>query len=422
MSLPPRDTFGRQWLLCGLLAAAALFGWRSASGRLGPTQAPRTHPQGSVDWFLVVRMPAITTQYEAGVEVMKVRYDEWLEALRRAGFRPIRLSEALSSIAAGKALPERSVVAVFEPGLRRTQRIVDPIFRRRGWQGVWLTDLAAMRGGSREFITFRDARLMSSSGWWDVGFSRKDGGYDVRSREGVFTLGDGGRVWSGVEGTFALNRGAAKRGLSVLTVNSDWLASELVDRLRAELPYVRRTCLAKAVIQGRAWGVPGPRASSPTECAPFDLEAPPHKRDNRLHWLGTAGLRNLRLALEVGSVVGELRLHLLRDDVAGSRLTIVFGEKVLYVDEWHGTDKRRLLETPLAARRGPISATITLEGERVSLQTNGGPAWVSPPLALSERGALVLQVAERIRGVARAEGVRLTLEPQAPAAIAASLP
>lgn len=422
MSLPARDTFGRQWLLCGVLAAAAGLGWRAASERLRPAPAPSARAHGAVDWFLVVRMPAISAQYEAGVDVMRVRYDEWLEALRRAGFHPMRLSEALSAISSGKGLPERSVVAVFEPGLRRTKRVIEPIFLRRGWPAVWLTDSEAMRGGSREFVTYRDARRMTASGWWDVGYSRKEGGYDVHSREGRFTLGAGGRVWSGVEGTFALNRGADKRGLSVLTVNPDWLAPELVDRLRAELPYERRSCLQKAVIHGRDWGVSGPRAAAPGDCAAFDVEAPAGRRDNRLHWLGSAGVRNMRLSLEARKIVGELRLHLLRDDVSGRRLSIVFGERIVYVDEWDGARKRRLLQTRHAARRGPVSATISLEGGRVSLETAGGPPWVSPPLHLSDRGVLVLQVAEKIRGVARAEGIRLTFEPLTPAAIAASAP
>lgn len=422
MSLPRRDIFGRQWLACGLLCAAACLGWRFASEGLRPTPAPAAARQGAVDWFLIMRMPAITAQYESGIDVMKVRYDEWLEALRRAGFHPIRLSEALSRIESGGGLPERSVVAVFEPGLRRTKKIVDPIFRRRGWPAVWLTDSAAMHGGHREYVTYRDARKMTASGWWDVGYSRQRGGYDVHSREGRFTLGGGGPVWSKVEGTFAINRGAVKRGLNVLTINPDWLGPEVVDRLRAELPYEERTCLAKAVIHSRDWGVSGPHALSPKDCAPFDVESPPERRDNRLHWLGTTGVKNLRLALEVRRLVGELRLHLLRDEVTGSQVSVVFGEKAVYVDEWRGTRKRRLLSASHGARRGPISAVITLEAGCVSVQIDGGPVWASPPLELSERGALVLQVSERIRGVARAEGIRLTFEPQTAAAIAASPP
>jgi hypothetical protein len=256
-----------------------------------------------------------------------------------------------------------------------------------------------------------------------VGYSLRRGGYDVRSRGGSFLLG-GGPVWSKYEGTYALNRGAANHGLNVLTMNPDWLAPEVVDRLRAELPYERRTCLEKAVIHSRDWGVSGRHAQSAGDCAPFDFEAPAGRRDNLIHWLGTTGVKRFQLALEVKRVVGELRLHLLRDEATGGQVSVVLGEKTVYVDEWRGgAEKRRLHSAPHGARRGPLSAVITLESERVSVQVNGGTVWVSPPVALPPRGALVLQVSENMRGVARADGIRLTFDPQIPQAVAgAALP
>jgi hypothetical protein len=356
-------------------------------------------------------MPPITAQYESGLDVMKVRYEQWLESLRRAGFVPIRLSEALSRVESGQGLPERAVVAVFDPGYRRTKEIVDPIFRRRGFPAVWMTDSSAMRRGHREYVTHRDARRMISSGWWDVAYSRRRGGYQLRSLEGRGILGGAGPVWSKTEGTLALNKGSQRQGLNVLTINQDWLGPELVDRLKAELPYESKTCLEKAVIHSRDWGVSGRHTSSAESCAAFDVEAPADRRDNSLHWLGTMGMRELRLTLDVERVVGELRLHLLRDEAAGSQVSVVFNETSLFVDEWQGAQKRRLYTISHGSRVGKVNAVIGLHAGRLAVQANNGPAWISQPLRLSDRGALVLQVLERMRGVARAESIRLTIEP-----------
>jgi hypothetical protein len=261
---------------------------------------------------------------------------------------------------------------------------------------------------------------MVRSGWWDVGFSLGRGGYELRAREGRLRVGADGPFWSKVEGTFALNRGAHRGGLNVLTVNQDWLGSELVDRLRAELPYERRTCLARAVIHSRDWGVAGDRAASASECPAFSLEAPAERRDNSIHWLGTRAVKAHRIELSADRVVGELRLHLLRDEVSGAQLSVVFGEKRVFVDEWRGGESARRLYT--AGRpAGPVRAVITLDGDRLGLAVEGLAPWASPPLRLPD-GALVMQVLERMRGVARAEGVRLTFEPLRPAPLAATTP
>ena len=290
-----------------------------------------------------------------------------------------------------------------------------PVFRREGWPAVWLTDTAAMRAGSREYVTFHRAQVMALSGWWDVGYARKDGGYDIVSRDGRFVLGAGG-AWSEIDGTFAVNRGEPRARLQTLTVNANWSARELADRLRAEIPVERPACLGKAVIQRREWGVTSAQSASLDACPAFALEAPQGKRGARLYWLGTAGLGDFVLSLRASALVGELQLHLVTDEESAGELTVAFTSRAVVVARRRAGAASRLA---VLRRAGPLSARLTLEQGRLTVADDGAAAaWTSAPLDGVSRGLLELSVFEKVRGVARADGLQLHFEPALTPAVA----
>lgn len=417
MSLPPRDDWSRQWLIAVGLLVAAFAGWKGYELSRAPGRAPAPPKGGRAQWYLAVRMPPITTNYESGVDTMRHRYASWLDALRRAGFTPVRLSDAKKRLESGEGLPPRALVAIFEPGFRRTEGIVEEIFKRKGWPAVWMTDASAMRSGHREYVTHHKARQMAQSGWWDVGYSKAGGAYEIRSRSGAFTLGGPGqRAWADIEGTFALNRGAPSAGLNILNVNPDWTAEELVDRLRSELPIEGSTCLEKASIHHREWGVTGRAAEGAFDCPAFTLEAPLAKRGARLYWLGTSGAASFRLGVDAKDLVGELQLHLRSDETADREVVVVFNERKIVIDERRGLEKKRL--GVLGKVRAGASAVITLQDERLTIQQSLGEPWVSAKLETPPAGVLQVSVFEKIRGVAKAEGLRLSFEPLPPTPVA----
>lgn len=78
-------------------------------------------PGAECDWYLLLQMPEITTQYESGVHAMRNRLEEWMDALVTEGFRPMRLSEVRARLASGQKLPPRTVVLEILDGRRQAE-------------------------------------------------------------------------------------------------------------------------------------------------------------------------------------------------------------------------------------------------------------------------------------------------------------
>jgi hypothetical protein len=401
---PRRRGFARQWAFVGLLAAAALAYGLKEEGGAAPPAPVAAHGRG-VAYFSVVRLPPVTAQYESGEETMRLRYGEWLDALAKAGFKPMRLSDVAAALESGRGVPEKTLVSLFEPGYRRTLTVVGPILRSHEWPAVWLTDSAAMRRGHREFVTYHDARGMRRSRWWDVGYSLDGGGYSLQNEgRGGVTLGR----WSELDGTFSLNRGPKLESLSVLNVSSDWLADELVRRLAAELPASGPTLLTKGTIQRREWGLGRPLSAGAAE--PFDLRAGLIYREARLYWLSTRGLPDFRLRARVRSLVGQFRLHLRSDEAAGRRITVTFTRQALRAVETSGGATRTLFSVPRGGEPG-LDAEIVVRGRRLTL-SSAGRAWSADVLQdAAGAGLLEASVFEKMRGAARADGVALEFTP-----------
>lgn len=258
---------------------------------------------------------------------------------------------------------------------------------------------------------------MAASGWWDVAYSRRDGGYDVVSRNGRFMLGGGGlRPWSAIDGTFAFNRAAPSAELESLTVNPNWTADELVDRLRAELPVERPTCLEKATVQRKEWGITGRPTAHGLDCPAFSLAAPPDKRGARLFWLGTSRAGRFRVSLTAQSLVGELQLRLRADEGADREITVAFAPGKTVISRRSGAQKKRLT---VLDRGAGLAIRIELSHDRLTVTQPGAPAWTSPPLSIPDEGILELSVLESVRGVARADGLRVAFEPLPPDSVVA---
>lgn len=404
--LPERDDYTVSWTVVAALLSAAAFGWGLAS-RPERAPAPAAAERG-VSWFMLLRMPPVTAQYESGIETMKGRYAQWLERLRAAGFVPMLLSDARAKLSRGEGLPARTIVAVFEPGHRRTYEIVAPILAAQRWPAVWLSDAAAMKRGHRELITYRTARLMRASRWWDVGYSRSKGGYAIRSRDRPpFTLGP----WSAVDGAFAVNHAARMEGLNILNVNSDWTPEELLNRLLAEVPACEPTRLTKGVIHGREWGLAD--SSAARGPAAFDLRAPLIRRGSKLFWLGTRTSPDFRLELEAASYVGEFRVHLRSDEAAGRQTNLIFSERKLIVEELSGAKRRVLLVGRHAASPGRrLKADIRLTGRRLAVSYQGR-TWATEKLSQPAGGAGLLEISvfDKTRGAARADKIQLLFTP-----------
>ena len=77
------------------------------------------------------RSPASTSLW-----VPRARFDAQMEALARAGYRGVTLSQAWAAWHGGPALPAKPVVVSFDDGYASQYAVAGPELRKLGWPGV----------------------------------------------------------------------------------------------------------------------------------------------------------------------------------------------------------------------------------------------------------------------------------------------
>lgn len=370
----------------------------------------QTSPDLSVDWFLMLRMPEISTQQESGIETMKIRLDAWLGALEVEGFQPMRLSEVIRRLDRHEGLPERTLVVFFNPGYRRTYEIAGPIFQKHGFPVVWLTDRSALERSDRRYMTFHALGQLESIGW-DAGFAARDtaclSGDDLSSPQATLS-------WSSTAGALALNRDGVEKGLNFLTVSSNWTASELTSRLFAEVPITTKVVLTAGAVQARDWGVSKNGRSRNPDMG-FQLTAPAHMPGEKISWLGTLGIENAHLHARVGSLVGELWLQFRYDEASGNGLQIMLLDHDLVIEERRAGKYHRFLvsKQALSFKRRPFTLDVVLRGQTMVLTLDGIRRYFIETIAPPDKGKGILQfyLVDKMRGAATVDRVHFDFEP-----------
>lgn len=414
MALPERDSYWRPWLLTFALVAAGwlLYGRLTRPATITPF--PKAPLDLGVNHYFILRMPPITSQYESGIETMRLRYGAWLEALTAAGYRPLLFSELYRLTADQAGVPPKSVVLMFDPGFRRTYHIVSPILERHRWSAVWMSDLAAMKARHREHISFHTARRMVRSGLWDVGLKKTDGTYrfDIGQEEN-FNLGNRTHgTWAAISGGLGLNQTGALFALNCLNVNSDWLPTDLVNRLNAELPVEGPVYFSLGGVQNLTWGL------TQKEPATFNLAAEPQQRSAIVSWLGTKGLDNAKFRLKGKGLAGTLSLRLRWDEISGSGLQISVAHNKLVVQEWKNGESRLVYKVSRPMEPN-FRVLAMLVGDRLALSMDGG-ATAAIPTPLwpgSGKGVTQVYLQDGVMGAARVRDIEIFFEPLPQAAV-----
>lgn len=408
-----KRTYGFAWSVTWLIAVLCLGCLFRAELRTAAWFAPpapsaaAAEERTGADWFLLVRVPEITAQYESGVDTMKVRLGEWLEALSKAGFRPMRLSDIVRRLERGEPLPERAIALFFSPGYRRTYEIVAPIFRRYDCPAALLTIEAALKMSDRRYLSYHALRDISREQGWDCGFSDSAGSFTVEGTPGLKAA-----RWSSTAGALALNRWAPDARFNYLTANADWLAGELVNRLRAETPVSGKTALTKAQVHGRDWGIVSDEKDA---ASAFDLQTSPLNRGAKLFWLSTLGKSDFRLSAKAGSLFGELWLQLRYDEASGDNVHVILSGHDMLIEEQRAHKAKRLAfwKQAGAFSDGPFTVDVTAQDGALYVSVDGGeprPVYgMQPPAA--GKGVVQVYLLDKTRGTARVRGLRLLFEP-----------
>src|SRR3954471_13305005 len=97
----------------------------------------------------------------ASIFVPAARFGAQMEALARAGYHGVTLSQAWAAWHGGPALPPKPVVVSFDDGYARQYTVAGPVLERLGWPGV--LDLEADRIGSG--LSAARIRALLARGW-----------------------------------------------------------------------------------------------------------------------------------------------------------------------------------------------------------------------------------------------------------------
>jgi len=304
-------------------------------------------------------------------------------------------------------------VIVFDPGFRRTADTFMPVLSKMNIPAVWLTNGKGIEFKDKRYISQHVVEVMENSGLWDIGFYTPESAVSLKTHDHQTLVLGYRSPWKSDAGRFALNRGSSGEALDRLNVNPKWTEEDLLHRLLVERPVQGSTILSLQQIQGRNWGM-GVDIDSPRDTR-FTLRSPADKRSGSLYWLGTLGLNDVHLRIEVKSLVGEMRLLLRSDPAAGEDVSVVFGKGKVSVDQTKNSVVTRLASAPCPdiQPNTPFTAVLAVMGRQLALAVNGHPLVALETLSepTSSKGMIRLVVQDSLQGVGEARSVRIVCTP-----------
>jgi hypothetical protein len=414
---PAPPSYGPQWVMFFLLLIGG-FVFHKVSEHMAfkHVQMVRNYQGQGSTWYMILRMPEIPSamkDVEKAQRILSAR----LHVLRREGFTPVLLSDIQRQATKGTPLPSRPVVIVFDPGHRHTFDTLSPVLKEKKVPAVWLTDGEVLDNADRRYVSRHATRLMVKSGLWDVGLYQQGKPLVIENHEiGNWTLSEKSEdVWSASAGVFAINSVDSLKGLSRLNVNSNWTTDEFIDRVLAELPVEGPVRLTARQIRNHLWGLS--QALDVPSRPTFTLESNLEKRGNTVSWLGTRGLYDGELTLNVADLSGEAWLLLRSDENLGESVRIGFAEGAAFLEQETDHRSKRLAAAPaegVGIIGRPFTATVQLNGPQVVLFVNGRKVLTYNDLQLnhSDHGVIRFTVYDKLRGTAQASGVAMTFAPR----------
>ncbi len=404
----PHDTFHKSWTVFWLLAiGSGIWLWLSFFRPTPITDGPRAAISAGYDWFLVLHMPEVPKD-PAKAAASQAMYRGWLDALAKEGYQPMLLSDVEKRLQDGVGLPNRAIVLAFEPAYFHTYDVLAPIFVQYRFPALWVSDHTALLRGDRHFIHQRQAKMMIHSGFWDMAYTG-DGFWRKASDANAMVINETRNAeWVPDTGNKALNWATSLPQLNRLNVSSKWTPEELLMRLEMELPLEGTVRLGVRRMLHRLWGVV---MTSPQKNSVFTIQPGLGATSANIYWLGTRGVQDYSISVDIPSYFGEVSLGLRSDRKNSEGLAVGFTRHRVFIDQTIQGVRRRLAVAPRTSNTQSIKAKIVLVGSDLSVSLNGAKSLsVSltsvPP---SSQGLVRLQVFDRVRGAARADFVNLSL-------------
>jgi len=375
-----------------------------------PMPSPTANPQMR-NWFYVLHMPE--AQIHTDIGSSRQQFAKWMDALQNEGFHFLLLSEILDQMDKGMALPEKTAVIVFDPGFRRTNDTYMPVLSKKNIPAVWFTNGKAIEFKDKRYVSQHVIDIMKSSGLWDIGFYTPDESLSLQTSDHRTVVQGHRSPWKTDAGRFGLNRWVAGEPLDRLNINPKWTEEDLVHRLLVERPIQEPTLLSLQQIQGRNWGIGLDLGA--THDTRFTLRAPADKRSGSFYWLGTVGLNDVHLRMEVKSLIGEMRVMLRSDPSAGEEVSIIFSRGKVAIQQMRNGQTETLATAPCPdiLPNTPFTTVLAVMGRQLALAVNGHPIVALETLSepSSTKGMIRLLVQDSLKGVGEARSVRIICTP-----------
>ncbi|MDZ4198928.1 MAG: polysaccharide deacetylase family protein, partial [Kiritimatiellia bacterium] len=109
------------------------------------------------------------------LEVDEARFRDHLQALRRAGYKPITLREVQALYREGRLLPEKAVLLTFEHGRRSSYFSVKRVLQRSGWNAVMFLWVQAIENQDPAALRWPYVRNLARSRNWEIAAQSYDG-------------------------------------------------------------------------------------------------------------------------------------------------------------------------------------------------------------------------------------------------------
>lgn len=160
-----------------ILAVAAVF--------LKPVVFPATYRQAAAgeqagsaqfgqgyDGFIALSYLGVQeTDTRERVAIPRARLDKHLNALAASGFVTLRFEELLAYYEEGQALPPRSLVLMFEDGLKKTASLVQGSLERLNYHASIWTYGDALAQAHTQYLSAADIKALAAGSFWEVGAS-----------------------------------------------------------------------------------------------------------------------------------------------------------------------------------------------------------------------------------------------------------
>lgn len=170
---PVKVTYTTSWLHFLAVLCLLIAWWVPIKIVMERVLWPRARPSGPRDSlaFVAIAYEGVSTK---DGDVPPERFREHIEALKAAGYHPIRLADVEALFREGRPLPRRAVLVTFDHSRKTSYFATHTTLRRTGWNAVMFLWTKPIIERDPAALLWPYLRSMVRSGIWEIGAESHD--------------------------------------------------------------------------------------------------------------------------------------------------------------------------------------------------------------------------------------------------------